>query len=171
MQINEWTFGISPINWVNEDILSIGDHYTFEQLMDDFTSLGFTGTEMCRKFPKNPRVLKVQLAERGIQLTSQWKGVIFADPSIRQTELAAYREHVEFLHAMGSQHVVTCEIGGSPFADPRETANRNAVQRLTDEQWVWMTEGLQQAGAICAEYDMKLVYHYHAGTVVESGEE
>jgi inosose dehydratase len=171
MQINQWKFGISPINWVNEDIHEIGDHYTFEQLMEDFSTLGFTGTENCRKFPQDPAVLKGKLAERGIELTSQWKGVIFADPAIRQEELAAYRKHVEFLHAMGSKRVVTCEIGGSPFADPRETANREAVQPLTDEQWGYVAEGLEQAGAICAEYGMKLVYHYHMGTVVESGQQ
>lgn len=171
MQIKQWKFGISPINWVNEDMHAVGDHYTFEQLMEDFSSLAFTGTENCRKFPQNPSVLKRELAARGMELTSQWKGVIFADPNIREQELVAYRKHVEFLAEMGSKVVVTCEIGGSPFADPRPGASRTAVQSLNDQQWAWMAEGLNEAGAICQQYGMKLVYHYHVGTVVETGAE
>lgn len=177
MRIGQWRFGISPINWVNEDNHEIGDHYTFEQLLDDFSRLGFTGTEMCRKFPKQPSELKHRLAEKGIELASQWKGVIFADPALRAEELAAYRKHVEFLSAMGSRHVVTCEIGGSPHADPRfgshdlHSPELHTVRRLNDEQWKHVAEGLEQAGRICDEYGMKLVYHYHASTVVERGDE
>lgn len=170
MQMGEWKFGISPINWVNEDVHAIGDHYTCEQLLDDFEALGFTGTENCRKFPKDPQQLKQKLQSKGMQLASQWKGVIFADPQRRQEELAAYRNHAEFLHDMGSKHVVTCEIGGSPHADPRKRGNQEVV-RLDDEQWKHMTEGLQQAGEICRELGMKLIYHYHASTVVEREEE
>ncbi|MFD0958242.1 myo-inosose-2 dehydratase [Paenibacillus chungangensis] len=166
MQIGKWKFGISPINWVNEDVHAIGDHYTCHQLLNDFTALGFTGTENCRKFPQDPAELKQVLTTKGLQLTSQWKGVIFADPSLRQEELDAYRRHAEFLHYMGAKHVVTCEIGGSPHADPRGLEQKE-VQRLTDEQWKYMTEGLQQAGEICNELGMKLIYHYHASTVVE----
>jgi len=171
MQIGAWRFGISPINWVNEDIHEIGDHYTFEQLLDDFSGLGFTGTENCRKFPQDPAVLKRRLAEKGIVLTSQWKGVIFADPALRASELAAYRKHVEFLAAMGCGQVVTCEIGGSPHADPRRKPGQREVARLSDDQWKHVAEGLEQAGEICREHGMKLAYHYHASTVVESGEE
>lgn len=166
--MSNWKFGISPINWVNEDILTLGDHYTFEQLLNDFTSLGFTGTEMCRKFPNDANELRSRLEERGIQLASQWKGVIFTDPALRKDELEAYRKHVEFLYAMGSKHVVTCEIGGSPHADPRKLEGQTDVLRLSDQQWVHLAEGLEQAGQICKEYGMKLIYHYHASTVVET---
>ncbi|MEI7026884.1 myo-inosose-2 dehydratase [Paenibacillus sp. y28] len=168
---NDLKLGISPINWVNEDVLELGDHYTFETLLNDFQRLGFTGTENCRKFPKDPAVLREALAAKGIQLTSQWKGVLFSDPSRRESELDAYRQHVEFLHTMGSKHVVTCELGGSMIGDPRRPQGVTDVIPLTDAEWGHMVEGLHQAGAICQEYGMKLVYHYHIGTVVEKPDE
>lgn len=166
-----WKWGISPINWVNEDVLELGDHYTCEQLLDDFERLGFKGTENCRKFPKDPAELKEKLEAKGLQLTSQWKGVLFSDPSRRAEELAAYRRHVEFLHAMGSRHVVTCELGGSIIGDPARPAGVREVVPLTGEQWDHMVAGLHEAGDICREYGMKLVYHYHVGTAVEKPEE
>ncbi|WP_274653818.1 myo-inosose-2 dehydratase [Paenibacillus humicola] len=159
--------GISPINWVNEDVLELGDHYTFEDLLADFSSLGFRATENCRKFPKDPAVLRAALADKGIRLTSQWKGVVFTDPSRREAELEAYRNHVLFLRKMGAEHVVTCELGGSIIGDPRRPAGVRDVLPPTDDEWRHMTEGLQQAGEICREHGMKLVYHYHIGTIVE----
>jgi inosose dehydratase len=167
MILDNLKLGISPINWVNEDVLTLGDHYTFEDLLSDFSSLGFRATENCRKFPKDPIVLKAALANRGIQLTSQWKGVLLSDPTRRDAELESYRQHVYFLKQMGSKHVVTCELGGSIIGDPRRSGIENNVIPLTEAEWNHMVEGLHQAGEICRENGMKLVYHYHIGTVVE----
>jgi inosose dehydratase len=163
--------GISPINWVNEDVLELGDHFTCEDLLRDFSSLGFTGTENSRKFPKDTAVLKKVLDEKGIQLTSQWKGVLFADPARRVTELAAYRNHVKFLRDMGSKVVVTCELGGSIIGDIRRTKGVTEVLPPSDSEWRLIAQGLNQAGEICRAYGMKLVYHYHVGTAVERPEE
>ncbi|OPA75206.1 myo-inosose-2 dehydratase [Paenibacillus selenitireducens] len=163
--------GISPINWVNEDVLELGDHYTFQDLMKDFTLLGFNGTENCRKFPQDASILRSTLAANGLQLTSQWKGVVFSDPAMRESELDSYRQHVEFLKFMGSRHVVTCELGGSIIGDPRRSKGVQDVIPLTDVEWGYLVDGLHQAGEICRQHDMKLVYHYHIGTVVERLEE
>ncbi|WP_372663665.1 myo-inosose-2 dehydratase [Cohnella sp.] len=171
MKLDKTKLGISPINWVNEDVLTLGDHYTFEDLLGDFSSLGFSATENCRKFPKDPDVLKTALAEKGIRLTSQWKGVLFSDPARRDEELKSYRQHVDFLKRMGSEHVVTCELGGSIIGDPRRQGIVENVIPLTPEEWGYMVEGLNQAGEICRENGMKLVYHYHIGTVVEKPDE
>lgn len=159
--------GISAINWANEDMPELGDHYTFEDITSEMASLGYEGTEMSRKFPEDPAVLKKDLAEKGMVLTSQWKSVHFSDPSKREEELAAYRKHVEFLKAMDCQYVVTCEIGGSFHFH----ADSTEAIPLTDEQWKHMVDGLEEAGRICKENGMKLVYHHHAGTVVEKPRE
>ncbi|TJY39800.1 myo-inosose-2 dehydratase [Cohnella pontilimi] len=164
---NRVRLGISAINWVNEDMHELGDHYTFEDLMRDFTDLGFEGTEMCRKFPQTASEVKAALGSHGLALASWWRGVRFADPALRQQELEAYRRHVEFLQTAGSRHVVTCEVLGAPHADPSAATRAT----LSKDQWKHLAEGLHQAGEICREAGLKLVYHYHAGTVVEGPEE
>ncbi|TVY08468.1 myo-inosose-2 dehydratase [Paenibacillus cremeus] len=161
-------FGISAINWVNEDILEMGDNYTAEEVLTDMSSLGFEGTEFCRKFPRDVEQLKQLMSSKSMVLTSQWKSVHFSDPSKREEELQAFREHADFLNAMGCKYVVTCETGNA-FEDL--TKNSVRVEPLTDEQWKHMVDGLHQAGSYCKELGMKLVYHYHGETVVESREE
>jgi inosose dehydratase len=163
--------GAHPINWVGEDVREHGADTTYESILDDISRLGLKGTEMGRKYPQDPEVLKSELASRGLQLVSQWKSVLFSDPSWREQELAAYRKHVEFLHGMGSNVISTAEVGGSLHFDLRRTPNEKEVLRLDEAGWRSLADGLNAAGAIAREYGMKLTYHHHGGTVVESPEE
>jgi inosose dehydratase len=163
--------GIHPINWVGEDVKEHGEETTFERIVDDIQALGLTGTEMGRKYPTDPAILKRELAKRGIRLTSQWKSVLFSDPAYREEELNAYRLHAQFLQEMGSTVISTCEVGGSLHFDPRRTANEKEVLRFNEAEWQALAEGLNAAGAIAKEHGLKLTYHHHGGTAVESPEE
>ncbi|WNQ14309.1 myo-inosose-2 dehydratase [Paenibacillus aurantius] len=168
-----WPFrlGAHPINWVGEDVKEHGESTPFEQIVDEMQALGLRGTEMGRKYPTDPSILKQELARRNLQLVSQWKSVLFSDPSYREEELEAYRKHVLFLKEMGSEVISTCEVGGSLHFDPRRTPNEREVLRLDEEGWASLAEGLNAAGAIAREHGLKLTYHHHGGTAVERPEE
>jgi len=163
--------GGHPINWVGEDVLEHGADTPFERIVDDMQLLGLEGTEMGRKFPADAQTLKKELSDRGLTLVSQWKSVLFSDPSYREEQLEAYRLHAAFLQEMGATVISTCEIGGSLHFDPRRTPHEKEVQRLDDAGWASLAEGLNAAGAIAREYGLKLTYHHHGGTVVERPEE
>lgn len=163
--------GAHPINWVGEDVREHGADTTYETILDDIQRLGLKGTEMGRKYPQDTTLLKHELSSRGIQLVSQWKSVLFSDPAYREQELASYRQHVEFLSGMGSKVISTAEVGGSLHFDPRRTPNEKEVLRLDEAGWQSLAEGLNAAGRIAQEYGLKLTYHHHGGTVVESPEE
>lgn len=163
--------GIHPINWVGEDVREHGADTTFEQIVDDIQALGLTGTEMGRKYPPDPALLKEELSRRGISLVSQWKSVLFSDPAYREKELEEYRRHARFLKEMGAEVISTCEVGGSLHFDPRRTPFEKEILPLTPDGWKSLAEGLNAAGAIAREYGMKLAYHHHGGTAVEKPEE
>jgi inosose dehydratase len=163
--------GIHPINWVGEDVKEHGDDTTFEQILGDIEALGLTGTEMGRKFPTDPAVLKQQLSKRGIRLVSQWKSVLFSDPAYREDELRAYRKHAQFLQQMGGSVISTCEVGGSLHFDPRRSPYEKEVLRFDEAAWQHLADGLNSAGAIAREYGLKLTYHHHGGTAVEQPDE
>lgn len=167
-----FNLGIHPINWVGEDVLEHGDHYSYQQVMSEIASLGFKGTEVSRKFPKDPQELKRALLDFNLQLTTQWKSVLFSDSNNHKSKLQEYRNHVEFLKQFGCKVVSTAEIGGSILnQDPRRGQDETEVIRLDEDGWKYMVEGLNKAGEICRENGMYLVYHHHAGTVVEQPEE
>lgn len=171
MNIGRFNIGIHPINWVGEDVLEHGDHYTADNVLSQISELGLKGVEMSRKFPTNPSLLTPLLNQYGLQLVSQWKSVLFSDPAYREQELASYKEHALFLKTMGCKVISTAEIGGSLHWDPRRTPTEKQVVSLDDHGWDSLAQGLNQAGEICRELGMKLVYHHHGGTVVEQPEE
>lgn len=158
--------GISAINWLNENKHLFRDLYSCETMLREMYELGFEGTELSRVFPREVHALKAMLSSKGLSLVSGWKSVLFSDPSCRREEMKAYREHVDFLKAMGAKHVVTCEIRDQ-FAGP----NQSTLVPLTNEEWKWMVDGLHLAGRYCQEQGMQLVYHFHGETVVETPDE
>lgn len=158
------SLGISAINWVNEDILALGDHYTAEEVLADMSGLGFAGTEFCRKFPEDASSLQALLAKYNMVLSSQWNSVHFSDAARKEAELEKYKRRVDFLAEMGCKHVVTCESGNT-FEDL--TQNKVSIEELSEEQWASLIDGLHRAGQYCNDKGMKLVYHYHGETVIE----
>jgi len=163
--------GIAPISWTNDDIPGLGDHYTEEQVLKEMAELGYQSTEMGRIFMRDPATLKERLDQYQIELASKFVSVLFSDASRRAKELESFRQWVEYLKKMGSKYVIVCEIGGSMHWDPRNSKETVPVCKLTDDEWETMVDGLHQAADICQANDMQLVYHYHAGTVVETKEE
>lgn len=162
-------WGVSPINWANEDLPELGDRYTGEAILRDMARLGFQGTEFSRKFPRDALQLKALLARYGLVLASQWKWVRFCDPHGREAELAALAAHIEFLDAMGCRHVIVCEVTRS-FQDAAYREAPREARQLSDAEWAHLVDGLHEAGRLCRARGMRLVYHHHADTAVETPE-
>ncbi|PTM57910.1 myo-inosose-2 dehydratase [Desmospora activa] len=172
VQREQFRLGIAPISWVNDDIPGLGDdRYTADQVLSEIASLGYISTEMGRIFSQDPPSLKRRLEKHGVQLASKFVGVLFSDADRQEEELTSFRQWVSFLKEMGCEYVITCETGGSMHWDPRRSPEDKEVQKLTDHQWETLVEGLHRAAAICEENGLQLVYHFHAGTVVETAAE
>ncbi|GAA4714693.1 myo-inosose-2 dehydratase [Brevibacillus fulvus] len=167
----QFRIGIAPISWVNDDIPGLGDHYTQDQVLREMASLGYRSTEMGRLFSQEPAALREKLAAHGLQLASKFVGVLLSDRDRQQAELDSFREWAEYLKEMGCRHVIVCEMGGSIHWDPRRSPQETGIRKLTDEQWQTLVDGLHQAAGIAQALGLELVYHYHAGTVVETAEE
>jgi inosose dehydratase len=170
-QSNQFRIGIAPISWVNDDIPGLGDHHTQDQVLSEMASIGYISTEMGRLFMQDPPALKAKLEEHGMELASKFVGTLFSDATRLEEELQSFSEWVKYLKEMGCEYVITCEMGGSMHWDPRRSPEDMDIQRLTDNEWESLVGGLHRAANLCQENGMQLVYHFHAGTVVETAEE
>ncbi|WP_126427131.1 myo-inosose-2 dehydratase [Brevibacillus marinus] len=162
--------GIAPISWVNDDIPGLGDHYTQDQVLAEMASLGYAATEMGRLFMQDPPTLKEKLAQHGVQLASKFVGTLFTDAARLEEELHAFANWVKYLQEMGCRHVIVCEMGGSLHWDPRRPDARE-IRRLTAAEWERLVDALHRAAVIAQEAGLLLVYHPHAGTVIEMAHE
>ncbi|EIW20502.1 MULTISPECIES: myo-inosose-2 dehydratase [Pelosinus] len=161
--------GIAPIAWTNDDMPDLGKENTFEQCISEMALAGFTGSEVGCKYPKDVNVLKKALNLRELQIASAWFSAFLTTKPYEDTA-KEFILHRDFLHAMGAKVIVVSEQGHSiqgKLDIPIFTGKYN----LNDEEWQKFAEGLNKLGALAKEKDMKLVYHHHMGTVVQTTEE
>ncbi len=163
--------GAHPINWCNDDLDFLGDHYSFEDIVDQASQAGYVGIELGRKFPRDPKILKPELEKRGLALSSGWCDTMFACKELRDQYFEELKEKVLFFKEMDCKYVIVAEGTGSSCWDPREYRAEKGVQKLNEEEWNLYTSGLNEAGEFCREHGMTLVVHVHTGTCVETHEE
>lgn len=161
--------GIAPIAWTNDVMPDLGKENTFEQCISEMALAGFTGSEVGNKYPRDTKVLKKALELRNMQIASAWFSSFLTTKTYEETA-KEFIEHRDFLHEMGAKVIVVSEQGHS-IQGQMETPVFDGKYIMNEEEWKTLTGGLNKLGALAAEKDMKLVYHHHMGTVVQTTEE
>lgn len=162
--------GIAAISWVNDDIPGLGDNTPLDDVLKEMNELGYIATEKGRTFPDDQNELKSILSKHHLTLASQFVSVKFSDATLHKEEIAQFKKQAQFLKEMGCDYVIVCEMAGSMHWDPR-VSNHKDIHRLDESGWNALVKGLHEAGEYCNELGLELVYHPHAGTVIEQKEE
>lgn len=161
--------GIAPIAWTNDDMPELGAENTFEQCISEMALAGFKGTEVGNKYPRDTKVLKKALELRDMQIASAWFSAFLTTKPYEETE-KAFIEHRDFLHEMGAGVIVVSEQGHS-IQGKMETPIFEEKPIFTEEEWKDLAKGLNKLGKLAKEKNMKVVYHHHMGTGVQTTEE
>lgn len=161
--------GIAPIAWTNDDMPELGAENTFEQCISEMALAGFKGTEVGNKYPKDVKVLKKALELRGMEIASAWFSAYLTTKPYEETE-KDFITHRDFLHEMGAKVIVVSEQGHSIQGKMEIPIFKNKPS-FTEEEWEKLSTGLDKLGKLAKERDMKLVYHHHMGTGVQTTEE
>lgn len=161
--------GIAPIAWTNDDLPDLGKENTFEQCVSEIALAGYAGTEIGNKYPKDPAVLKKYLDIRGLSVASAWFSAFLTTKPYEETE-KAFLAHRDFLHAMGAKVIVVSEQGHS-VQGKQNIPIFGHKYVMNDSEWKLLCDGLNKLGKLAAEKDMKIVYHHHMGTVVQTAAE
>lgn len=160
---------IAPIAWTNDDMPELGKENTFEQCISEMALSGFTGTEIGNKYPKDPAILSSFLEPRGLSVASAWFSAFLTTKPFEETA-QEFIKHRDFLNAMGAKVIVVSEQGHS-IQGQIDTPVFKEKPVFSDQDWDRLTTGLEKLGDLAAEKDMKIVYHHHMGTGVQTTEE
>lgn len=166
---NKVKLGIAPIAWTNDDMPELGGENTFEQCVGEMALAGFTGSEVGNKYPRDTEVLKKALNLRGINIASAWFSSFLTTKPLKETK-EGFINHRDFLHAMGAKVIVVAEQGHS-IQGMIDTPVLSKKPHFIEEEWNKLARGLEELGKLAAEKDMKIVYHHHMGTGVQTLEE
>lgn len=157
-------FGVSPIAWVNDDMPELGGATPLATILTDARDIGFSGVEMGGKFPKDPAVLKPLLAGYGLDLVGGWySGELLARDV--DAEIAAARDHLALLKAMGSTVFVHAETSNAIHG--QKGVPLSHTPRLDEAGWKAFGARMTAFADHVAGQGLKFAYHHHLGTVVE----
>ncbi|MFD2216765.1 MULTISPECIES: myo-inosose-2 dehydratase [Metabacillus] len=160
---------IAPIGWTNDDMPELGGTVTFEQCISEMALAGFSGSEVGNKYPRDPVILNKYLSIRGLEIASAWFSSFLTSKPFEETA-EDFKVHRDFLHAMGAKVIVVSEQGNS-IQGQMDTALFENKPVFSEEEWTVFLDGIQRLGDLAAEKEMKLVYHHHMGTGVQTTEE
>lgn len=158
--------GCAPIAWVNDDMPELGGETTYQQILSEVALAGYEGTEIGNKYPKDPQVLKRELDLRGIRIAAAWHGCLLTtEPyEVEEAKFLAFRD---YMAALGADCINICEQGHS-IQGMRDRSVFDDKPTFTDEEWERLAEGLNRFGALAAEAGLRLAYHHHMGTGVQT---
>jgi len=157
--------GVNPIGWTNDDLEELGDDTPLEVCLSEARQAGYDGIELGRKFPRRAAELQPILAGHGLILVSGWYGAQLLTRSV-EDEIAAVQDHLDLLSDMGCPVMVFAEESGSVHG--RRDVPLSRRPRLLDGEWRRFGEALTEVAEHLRERGLRLAYHHHMGTVVET---
>lgn len=160
--------GANPIIWSNDDLRELGADITLETCLGEARAVGFEGMELGHKFPREPRSLAAVLAPFGLECVSGWHSAELLLWGVRE-ELERLRPHLELLKAMRSPVLVFAEVSHAVHGDLRRPLSERPMLRSRD--WRELGALLTEVAAVTAAEGVRLAYHHHMGTVVQSEED
>jgi inosose dehydratase len=158
-------FGVSPIAWINDDLPALGGNTPLESVLEEARDVGFAGIELGGKFPKDPKALQALLSRYQLELVGGWYSANLLTRSAA-AEIQALQSHLGLLKAMGCGVFIVAETSNAIHCD--QASPLSAAPRLADSAWDEFGRKLTEVADYVAEAGLRMAYHHHLGTVVES---
>ncbi len=160
--------GTNPIAWSNDDMPELGGDTPLETCLAEARAAGFTGIEKGNKFPADPAALPSVLARHGLQFVSGWYGAELRFRDVEQ-EIAAMRPHLDLLQACGCEVMVFAETSGTVQGRRDIPVADRPVMR--EKEWPVFLDRLGRLGDWMQSQGVRIAFHHHMGTVIESAAE
>ena len=160
--------GANPIGWSNDDMRELGGATPLETCLAEAKAAGFAGMELGHKFPREPDALAKVLARFGLDLVSGWYSASLLQ-RMAEAEMQALRPHLELVKALGCRILVFAETSNAIHADIHQPLAARPV--MPDHAWAEFGRRVTAVADRTHAEGVRLVYHHHMGTVVQSMED
>jgi len=160
-------FGTNPIAWANDDDQTLGANIPTEQILREAAEIGFDGIENGHRWPDDPETLKQLLGAHGLAFVSGWYSLNLLAQSV-EDEKRAIQRHLDKLKYNGSTVCIACETSNS-VQGLLKPLSQSPV--LSPAEMKAFGAKVEELAIYAASQGIKLVYHHHMGTVVETPEE
>ena len=160
--------GINPLTWTNDDLPELGEKNSLETCLKEAKQAGYEGVELGRKFPRDAAVLGPILKDHKLDLVSGWYSARLLERSV-EDEIKAMQAHATLLRSLGAKVMVFCEVSRCVHGD--RTVPLSKRPKLAEKEWKQFCERLDRIADHLQKQGLKMAYHHHMGTVIQSEDE
>ncbi len=157
-------FGTNPIAWANDDDQTLGANIPTDRILREASAIGFDGIENGHRWPDDPDTLKRLLGSYGLVFISGWYSLNLLTQSV-EAEKAAIQRHLDKLKYNGCEVCIVCETSNSIQSLQKPLSEKPI---LSSDRMKAFGSKVEELAAFTASQGIKLVYHHHMGTVVET---
>ena len=159
----------APVNWNSPDVPEYRPWTPYPQLLVEMSAAGYEATEWGSNMPTDPEQLGPDLRANGLRMLGGFVGLELRTPERREAEVRRGVEAGRFFRALGGEYLIAADSGDK--RRQAEAGHVDAAGGLGEEQWKSLGEGLNEVAAALRSEGVKLVFHNHVGTYVETWEE
>jgi inosose dehydratase len=163
-------FASAPVSWGVQDDRGPAWEQPYEGMLGEMVSAGYTGTELgpYGYFPTDPAILNGTLKRFGLTMLSSFVPVPLTDPARVEKVVEQVRRVGALLSALGAKLLVLADC---QTPERREIAGRVPVdgsKSLKPDQWKRVGAIIHQVERASAEFGLRVVFHPHVATFVET---
>ena len=159
---------VAPIAWSNSDLPELGGETSLETCLRESREAGFTGTETGFKYPLDAEILGALLETHGLQLASGWFSGTLRECSVEQ-EFENLRQMLTTFKALNAPVVIYAETSGSVQSQQNIPVSQKPV--MLDAEFPEYGRKLTEVADRMADFGVRMSYHHHMGTVIETERE
>jgi inosose dehydratase len=157
--------GANPIGWTNDDLQEIGGDTPLETCLDEAREAGIEGMEKGHKMPTDGAALKGKLASFGLDFVGGWHSTELLKRSARE-EFEAAKSHIAMTKGAGANIVIVAETSNAIHGDRSKPLSERPHLKRSD--WAPYGAKMTEFAQRLADQGLKLCYHHHMGTIVQS---
>ncbi len=162
------SIGINPITWSNDDLQYVGGDVSLQTCLSETAAAGYDGIELGHKFPRDAGELRPLLDEHGLSLISGWYSGRLLERNSTD-EIGSMAAHAGLLQEMGCNVLIFAEVTGCIHSE--FDVRLSTRPRISSTDWKQFGKRLTEVGKACNDLGLKLCYHHHMGTVVQSDDD
>jgi len=161
--------GANPIIWSNDDFNELAGDVPLDTILGEMRAAGFAGSELGHAYPRTPAVLAAALGRHNLRLVSGWHSTYLATRDLADEE-KSFRAHLNLLKTLGARVAIVAECSHCIHGTREASLGFGTGDRrtLNAEEWIRFVNGLKHLCAVASSEEMRVVYHHHMGTVIQT---
>jgi len=163
----------APINWGIMEHVELPADYPYSRVLDEIKAAGYSGTELGPYgfLPADSTVLRRELTKRSLTLCSAFVDVELGNKAAHAAGLAFVSRSAKLISEAGARLLVLADM-----TTPERNATsgrRNDANQISwsEAEWQAAASAIREILKTCRALGLRVAFHHHVGSHVETPEE